>query len=375
MKSIIFSELSQFNTALIDSSSIQLLCDEKRNSFFSEKCSSILDPYNLQINSIGEDEVLWILDVLSRLIAYEYVCVDGLAWKNRENIYRDGPLPAVIEPLICETTISKSFYEISFDTVLKMAKTLGFGSRKSHDVHPLFKGGTFWDASDKKFHDSLRGEYGSDVQNISWVSHSTNSPARVLFYLELARLARVPVFLNPFKRTFFDFFNQRLIPEVLKIIEQESDKQLFHELQKIIAENQFGEIEFKLPPLADYIVNNARKKNLSIYDSVADIRSRDEVGEFRNWLKEIQSLILSGKRNNALLATRKIKEFLKFLKDWADLSDVTANIKYKIKEISLKHVPVISELLEASGLDKIRVKDPILAGIPKYVSFVSAWYQ
>jgi hypothetical protein len=370
-----FSELHKHNCALIDASSVEVFCDPVLMEMLSGKVETALRPVTLAEAGIARAQVADVLDILSRFVVYDFVCVDRVAWRSCAGDRHGRQPPRALSPIVTETAIGDRWYELAARTVLAFGDASGLKPFDHKQRHVLRRNLPFWDLCDKMYHDNLTKALIPHLRRFSWISHSDKSAARVLFYLELARLARVPVFLCPWKRRFLTFYRDKIVPECLRLVETIADKYVFMALSKVMHDVYDKGPEFELPPLANFIVTNAKRKGLSVIDSTLEVRDALPAREFRIWAKEVQDLLMSGDRSKMPLATRRIQGLMKYVQQWAENADANAGVRYKTRGLALKYIPAISGLLKMASMDRVKLKDPILTCVPGYVGFVADWYR
>lgn len=122
---------------------------------------------------------------------------------------------------------------------------------------------------------------------------------------------------------------------------------------------KYASVQLSVPPVVDYVLSFAKKNQVNLETAVNEIRESDHAHKFRLWCAEIDvELVNATGRSSISLIQKLLLETEKVVSLWRE--DIDESVKYVSRKISLKKVWGIGKLLEALGIDVIKIKDPIL---------------
>ena len=297
------------------------------------------------------------LDILARIVAYDAVVIDSA---NANRCQHTNPF---LEGVLFATTPSLEIYEQVGANVNIALKTLS--NQEEYAAWKL----DWFDGADKQYHDDLFRIYPQIAE-----ANSDQSPARALFYLELARMSGKSVFLSPGKKAMFDKLAIVLgsAADALSVTERVADAPF----QKAVREHLPTSQSFSMPPLADYILSNAFAQQTSIFHSAQQIRETTEAQEFRKWLMLLEQSMLMEDRGSTVETMRMLKKVEFAASAWSKELDASVGIRYELRTADIAEVPKVGWLYKAFGVDgKYKYRDPIVNAPMNYLAFISHWYE
>lgn len=136
----------------------------------------------------------------------------------------------------------------------------------------------------------------------------------------------------------------------------------------------FAKVDIFLPPILEHVISFSVKNNMSISDSILEIRNSRNAKIFREYCSNLDDELSHS------LPRKQIKIYKSLLNDLNSLCDKWKNdlddgVKYKKRKISLAKIPYIGRLLEVAGIDGCIVKDPMLTKKEKYFLFLNELYS
>lgn len=351
MSQINIDKLHEKNCAITDITTLLLLDKYHENLFHLKISTETIYDNCLKLYSLNP-EFLHVLDIVERLVVYDFIVYDFVASKYfKLNIQENNEL---IKPiLVPENIYVETLNQLRGKNDVDLSRYFGKVLLEDDDGY-------------KEFFDSLAKE----SETIARISRSHQSADRVLFYIKLASHLKLPIMLNPYKDEFLYAYQKKFTNDVLKQIETHIDRKLSEAFINILGDNN----ESALPPLAGYILRKAYKNKICIIDVVNDLRERKETKKFKAWLSEVQKLVLSNDRPAWIEAGKMMLDFQKQVEIWVNNMDFDEGVSYKT--MSLK-IGLPSEILgiNVDGLNVTKeIKDPLL-GRPLYLAFISSWYK
>lgn len=376
LPSVEYESLAQSNCAFIDSSTLQILMDNPLSWFLFHEDSSVVRSEGLRARlHTTRDQINSALDLLARMVAYDYLVVDGSIFASRWGLAAESDGELVANDLVRRTTVPDDVYVGASRNVIAAAEALGYDPRDHPDTtdaaHWLKPEG-WYDFLEKWHIDQLYER----VRTIRWIADSDQSALRALYYLELARFAAVPVFLSREKERNVRSFGGKLVVEALRIVQARLDDAVFNQLKQG-AESAYG-TEFRLdwPPLVRYIVAISQKHRISLFEAMLRVRGMRAAVEFRRWLGKLQRLLLAVESSGALMEAEKILHDLSVLAEqWGDECDAGYGVRFAKGKASIGEIPGIGFVLRLAGKADASFKDPILNRTIDHVSFVADWYE
>jgi hypothetical protein len=270
----------------------------------------------------------------------------------------------------------------------------------AHAVEEMTRSGVFqldmeaqqeaWDPFEKNYQDDL-----FDTDNLgrySFADSDTQSFQRLVFYAELGKALRLGLLPRP--------SGSGTVLDKLRDLYERSAKKSAHAvmletLKKFDISQRSPEMSISLPPLAQKIASRivAGEAPLTV---VADLRNSKNAIEYRRHIANLQSELNEATINAAAIATLQ-KTFQEIVDRWAAEGSTSEGIVYKTRAIRVQVIPAIAAYITWQATHDLRsmvssvsatnvaaqllfgnsvmVRDPILWGAPKYLSFVADWYR
>jgi hypothetical protein len=205
-----FDDLRNRHCLLLDGMSMQSVSDSANKQALNEKYNKYVDWRGIYSSSKIRAHAL---DVLSRLVVYDYLVVDRNAIESL-NI-RETLVPTIM----LKTEVPEMLYITS-----------GRDARGSLFLQKIFPSemneNSWWDSPDKIWVDSV---------GCAPIANSNESPARTFFYLTVANAARVPLLLSPNKATNIESVQKKIIPEIYKKLERSLDGRIMKRVNEIFS--------------------------------------------------------------------------------------------------------------------------------------------
>jgi len=215
----------------------------------------------------------------------------------------------------------------------------------------------WFDQSDKDYIDFLAKHTNARSVGGSFIADSANSSVRTFFYVELSRLAGVPLLVSERKQRFLDQFRAKLLPELFPKLEREIDKRLFQATEKLFGSYDNPLLRIPISPLGDFILRLSTNRGISPIEAVETARQMASGKAFRQWLKKLQKATMSGDRVDLLAVQADVGKVLNTVDGWAKEMDVEVGVTKEKREFALKAIPVagwIAELTNFRGLSQMR---------------------
>jgi hypothetical protein len=251
----------------------------------------------------------------------------------------------------------------------------------------------FSDGSEDNYHDGL---FHTKMSAISFAS-SNQSFERAFFYAELAGELGVALLPRPSR---FESFLSTI---------SRSYKQSAHELVKDKIKNfdqlmRPESLRLRFPPLAQSIALRSLREGRAGIEIAAELRESKKAQAYRVYTDELQAELRSFKSIDSSAFSKKVKALSKLtaeldrvVEHWSEDGDPDEGVKYRTRELRIEILPAaacVGALLGGADLegavavaaaaemgaksffgDTMFVRDPILWGGEKYISFISDWYS
>jgi hypothetical protein len=363
-----FETLHTKQCALIDITSISYL---KETPYLLQPVTS-----NALFELLGQKDIKKraMLEVLARMISYDFVVIDGTASKPVFNAadVQSGHLLGELGGLLRQIIIPEPVYEaVSLlfstedkgreETLWEMFDALSMRRPNWYPLTGLIE------------KERLESKYSREVigYDLGSFSHMSGPfPQRAVLYLELSARGGVPIFLSPDKDPFLVHYQKKLPVDALETVEKIVDTQFQETLKDLFLPSE----GIPIPPLAEHIVRQAHRKNISLLTSMLEIRETKEAKIFRRWLGEIQQNLVSAERPKLIDAAKALHELKGVAQAWFSNFDLGYMTQHKHTKFIPKALPVIGDVFEATGHGEITIKDPLVKR-PLYLTFISKWYE
>ncbi len=138
---------------------------------------------------------------------------------------------------------------------------------------------------------------------------------------------------------------------------------------------EYAGVDLQVPAVAEYVMAFASSKQVDLVTAINEVRSSQNATRFREWCAEIDAELASDQRGRTSI--RPVQKILREVeaveKNWA--SDIDDLVRYRRRQISLRKVWCIGELLESFGLAAIDVNDPIISASKPHLLFLNDLYR
>ena len=246
-----------------------------------------------------------------------------------------------------------------------------------------------FDHGEKRYHDDLGKTEGLELFSFA---ETQNTFERALFYAELGH--HLGLHLLPKTQDESTFL------EVLSKVYKNPHQTIQDAVKDYDIQMRPAEAVISAPPLAHKIAWTSITTGRSRLDVVNELRESDNARDYRRHIADLQ-----GELNNDTVSSKAVekiqKEFKKIVDVWLERGSRDEGVKYKTRNIRVQVLPIIAALSEvalhnwsSSGVtealkyisaenvgaqaifgNSIVVRDPILWGAKKYISFVADWYD
>jgi hypothetical protein len=189
---------------------------------------------------------------------------------------------------------------------------------------------------------------------------SGNNAARALFYLELSRLANLPLLLHPKKATYLKVISKGVEDGVASIYGGLVDG--------VRDALKLEESAIPIPPIADELLRTARIQNCSLLEAAMEVRASQEMVALRSIIWELASIPRLGQRiryeHEIAVRTKEIADSIQ--------SRAVAGTRISRREVDLAGIPAIGMVFRILGSGKITVPDFVLHEQP-HIALFSRW--
>jgi hypothetical protein len=189
---------------------------------------------------------------------------------------------------------------------------------------------------------------------------SGNNAARALFYLELSRLANLPLMLHPEKAAYLKVISKGVEDGVASIYGGLVDG--------VRDALKLEESTIPIPPIADEILRTARLNRCSLLEAAMNVRTSQEMIALRSIIWELATIPMLGQR------VRYEHEIAVRIKEIADSiqSRAVAGTRISRREVDLAGIPAIGMVFKILGGGKFTVPDLVLHERP-HIALFSRW--
>lgn len=305
------------------------------------------------------------IELLARLVAYDFVVADRRAVAS----LGIDPAPLVNRGLLRITEIHDEVYSETSDDVLGHIRVLQ--SSGKHDWTDDDTSGSAYHG-EKEYFELLEKQHllGSGAQ----LADSNESAARSFFYLEVSKLAEVPLLLSKTKTKLIKAAQTTLVSEAFKSVEDVADSVLRKAIDEHIEGLFHDTYDLDYPPLARYMLAYAAKNKISLLDAATKLRESESLASFRALLRELQAAYFSSEPEGMLQVASIAKKIDSLASGWVGEGDFGFNIEWKWRKWSLGEVPLLKWLKIFPGKGETITRLPMIGPESPY-AFVSAWYK
>lgn len=242
----------------------------------------------------------------------------------------------------------------------------------------------FWDSADENYHDDL---FDSEIGRYSFAD-TNQSYERAIFYAELSSALGMSMLPRPFKRG--------SITETI----WRSHRQCIHKLLQGRLEDfdrlmRPPEARLKFPPLAESILLQSLIQACSPIDVALELRDTDNAKAYRQYLFFLNQALTEENPSQKQIQ-EVFTDFDNIVKQWTLDCARAEGIRYKTRHLGMQMVPAVATMvsyiasqdMETTGSvtlttstltaflgGSVVLRDPILWGGEKYLSFVADWYN
>lgn len=211
--------------------------------------------------------------------------------------------------------------------------------------------------------DKLEYEHGISAVGLSDTGRSF---LRAHFYLELARNLDLYLSPHPYRAKYFAQLTTlpaALPKRVVGFVDQRMTKS---------AAAQFLNLNLTIPPVADYVLRIVRRKRVNLITAIHEIRESKNARLFRQWCSKV-SAALKEERGGLQEAQKINKELDEVCAMWE--RDIAEGVRYKQRHLNVGKLPIVGALLSFSGIEKIKINDPLLTIDKPYLLFLNELYR
>lgn len=192
---------------------------------------------------------------------------------------------------------------------------------------------------------------------------------RGLVYANLARKHGIYYSPHPIR-------DKVLSEEITKYIERTATS-VIQEFDQRFSETQSGEISnvnVKIPPIVEHVLYFSKAQNISISESINEIRNSKNARMFREHFNALDFELRNLSPRKKIAVYQPIfSEIDKLCSIWE--ADMDAEVKYRKREIKLAKIPIAGKVLESIGIGNILINDPILFSSSPHLLFINDLYQ
>jgi hypothetical protein len=195
---------------------------------------------------------------------------------------------------------------------------------------------------------------------------SGHSLTRTLFYLEIGDEAGCPVFLSPEKRQWLIELTHKLNQDALRAIERIFQKAIAEKAAENL-ENHGLPTRIPAPPLLRLMRDVATESGCSLLDACRRVRESPGALSFRKLVHQIQAALRKGD-NGVIEAERILRQLEVEANSWHQKG-------LQVNTLDLSAIPKIGWVFKLFGRANVSLKDHVLTGSRKYLTFISSWYD
>jgi hypothetical protein len=341
------------------------------------KHASVRDQVLIDLTSKSKRS-FWTL--LESLVVYDDVFYDAHAFKRHNLSQSQLTQIAALEPLgLTAQRWPVTVYRQTADAVKEMTRSGVFPL----DVEAQSE---FWDPFEKNYQDDLFDS--DDLRQYSFADSDTQSYQRIVFYAELGKTLQIGLLPRPSA-------SGTTLDKLSESYERSAHALMLDTLKKFDISVRSPEMSISLPPLAQKIASRFVDGEAPL-EIVAELRNSKNAIAYRRHIANLQNE-LNAREINATTIEMLQKDFKKIVDLWAQDGNTGEGILHKTRTIRVQLIPVIAAFITwhathdlkwtlsaASPVNvaaqllfgnNITVRDPILWGGPKYLSFVADWYN
>lgn len=194
-----------------------------------------------------------------------------------------------------------------------------------------------------------------------YLSVSSNSSPRSVFYLQVSNMLGVPLFLHPCKSKHLREIGQTFYESSVA-----SYKQLTSEIRHKLS---YDETQVVIPPIADEVIRVALQERVSLIDAARAVRDTKPISTLRLCLSELWKMAIDrGKVAQRGKIIQEAENIARSIESTWGLNDLVSR-----RRIEFAELPVIGPYLKLIGWSPyLEVPDVVLYQKP-YVALFSRW--
>jgi hypothetical protein len=329
--------------------------------------------YNFIQNLVIYDRVL----VDSQLLALEQGCegVCALFQRAISGLLINGKLRAGLADEVTEFINSEELIEAKLNK--RSRELLAEMARNDAEIRQYYSqvsGGWFPDdiATELRNQASLLGETLDEYvpRMTMFTGTRDRSLERTHFYLELSRALGIYLSPHPIRAEYF----KRTISKTLGVpngFAGNAVKFVDKKMQKS-ATNYFLNAHWNIPPVAEYVLRIADERDADLVSAIFEVRESKHARDFRRWCSEMSGTIRQG-RSGMAAAQKVYAELERECSAWQ--RDVNEHVKYQHRTLSLGDFWFIGKILKVFGMEKVHLKDPVIAVDKPYLLLLNDLYR
>lgn len=170
---------------------------------------------------------------------------------------------------------------------------------------------------------------------------------------------------------------ERVLTGIVNRYVEMTTKSVIEQFDQKIIESQDGvisNIDVKIPPVVEHVIYFSKAQNISISESINEIRYSKNGVAFRRYFADLDGEMKSLSPRKKLPAQQKLcKELDQLYGEW--LNDMNSEVRYRKRKIKLAKIPIIGKILESVGMSEININDPIIFPGKPHLLFINDLYQ
>jgi len=366
-----FASVDRARSVLTDATSLDAL---------TSHCDEVLERYGRMGMPFGPT----LANTIQALVIYEFIYADSLLFE-KEGCFTDTEkaFPDVVRRLFIRPDLRG---EIASD-MRKLGNDINFHWTNDLEDKRVSQLLNVEESSEKPLLDDLSrlpaiirlppdlvGDHTLDMWGIpeppitaqfpDAVIRSSQTPHRAFWYLRLSQEVGLPLAASPARSAYFKSLLQDLKKKIMssdaEYILQMFDKSVVSPARlKKWQQTGINVDEITIPPVADYVIQLARKKQIPLVAAITEVRNSSHAKDFRAVCGDIQDLALSGTRASLLARERALRKLKDLSAGWAKAASPETNNKARTISICTL-ARGLGEILPYFGIVGAR---PLIGGV------------
>lgn len=221
---------------------------------------------------------------------------------------------------------------------------------------------------DENYHDVLFKEHAG-----LGFADTTDSLQRALFYIAFSERLGVVPFLSDGKVRWYESIGAAVTKTMHEVLSQRIDAIVLGELDAEMARST-AVTEVPLPPVAEWILRKSVTEATSPLEAALTLRESPAAASYRKLLVDLTGSAARG-RAGLLEQGKALASLDAAAKEWGAHFDPALGVGRQQRTLQLAKLPVIGWLLKLAEMDKVKVRDWVIAPKPNHIAFVSSWYR